>query len=65
MYSDGGDREEGIRIIKAEGDARRLANASLSAVSAVGGEVSPTLGRKSIVVALPRDYRSPNFNRTR
>jgi hypothetical protein len=36
-----------------------------SAVSAVGGEVSPTLGRKPIVVALPNDYRSPNFNRTR
>ncbi len=48
-------RAEGIRMIKAEG----------SAVSAVGGEVSPTLGRKSIVVALPYDYRSPNFNRTR
>ena len=30
-------RAEGIRMIKAEG----------SAVSAVGGEVSPTLGRKS------------------
>jgi putative transposase len=30
-------RVEGIRMIKAEG----------SAVSAVGGEVSPTLGRKS------------------
>jgi len=49
-------RAEGIRLIKAEGDARsplasplgrRLANAALSAVSAVGGEVSPNLGRKS------------------
>jgi putative transposase len=34
-------------MIKAEGDARRLANASLSAVSAVGGDVSSNLGRKS------------------
>ncbi|XHR82585.1 MAG: RNA-guided endonuclease InsQ/TnpB family protein [Gloeotrichia echinulata GP01] len=40
-------RSEGIRMLKAEGDARRLANASLSAVSAVGGEVSPKMGRKS------------------
>ncbi len=43
-------RAQGIRMIKAEG----------SAVSAVGGDVSPSLGRKSIVVALPRDYRNPN-----
>uniref|UniRef100_UPI003BB80F25 RNA-guided endonuclease InsQ/TnpB family protein n=1 Tax=Argonema antarcticum TaxID=2942763 RepID=UPI003BB80F25 len=41
-------REEGIRIIKADG----------SAVSAVGGEVRPKLGRKSFVAALPREYRS-------
>ncbi len=40
-------RAEGIRMLKAEGDARRLATASLSAVSAVGGEVRPKLGRKS------------------
>ncbi|MDZ8259293.1 hypothetical protein [Nostoc sp. ChiQUE01b] len=42
--------------VRADGDARsplaspcgrRLANASLSAVSAVGGEVRPTMGRKS------------------
>ncbi|MEN2383860.1 MAG: zinc ribbon domain-containing protein [Gloeotrichia echinulata DEX184] len=60
-------RSEGIRMLKAEGDARRLANASLSAVWAFGGEVSPKMGRKAKVssAALPREYRSPTFRRSR
>ncbi|MHC5717968.1 MAG: RNA-guided endonuclease InsQ/TnpB family protein [Nostoc sp.] len=65
-------RAEGIRIIKAEGDARRLANASLSAVSAVGGEVRPKLGRKSklrhspLITEAPTCLRHANANsRTR
>ncbi len=48
-------RAEGVRMLKAEG----------SAVSAVGGEIRPKLGRsrsvllsKVQVAALPRDYRS-------
>jgi putative transposase len=56
-------RAEGIRMLALSADEGIKAEGS--AVSAVGGEVSPTLGRKPIVVALPNDYRSPNFNRTR
>ena len=46
-------RCEGIRMLKADG----------SAVSAVGGEVRPKLGRKSLVAALAYEYRSSRYNR--
>jgi putative transposase len=64
-------RAEGIRMLKVSQSGLGVSpsrgtgepvRADGTAVSAVGGEVRPRFGRKSLVAALPCEYRSSNYS---